>query len=56
MLSPILFAVYTVDLLNRLQETGVGFHMGDDFSDALTYAHNLNCMSPSRSGLAILVK
>ena len=52
-LSPILFAIYTDDLLKRLQETGVGCHMGDHFSGALAYADDITLLSPSRSGMAI---
>ena len=55
-LSPILFAIYTDGLLKRLQETGVGCHMGHHFSGALVYADDITFLSPSRSGLVILVK
>ena len=51
-LSPILFAIYTDGLLKRLQETGVGCHMGHRFSGA----DDITLLSPSRSGMAILVK
>ena len=50
----ILFSIYT-DGLKRLQETGVGCHMGHHFSAALAYADDITLMSPSRSCLAILV-
>ena len=56
MLSPILFAIYTDGLLKRLHETGVGCHMGHCFSGALVYADDINLLSSSRSGMAILVK
>ena len=52
----ILFAIYTDGLLKRLQETGVGCHMGHRFSGALAYADDITLLSPSRSGMAILVK
>ena len=55
-LSPILFAIYTDGLLKRLQEAGVGCHMGNHFSGALAYADDITLLSPSRSGLDILVK
>ena len=55
-LSPILFAIYTDVLLKRLQKTGVGCHMGHRFSGALAYADDITLLSPSRSGMAILVK
>ena len=54
-LSPILFAIYIDGLLKRLQETGVRCHMGHRFGGALAYADDITLMSPSRSGMAILV-
>ena len=54
-LSPILFAIYTDGLLRRLQETGVGCHMGHRYSGALAYADDITLLSPSKSGLTILV-
>ena len=56
MLSPILFAIYTDGLLRRLQETGVGCHMGHRFSGVLAYADDITLLLPGRSGMAILVK
>ena len=47
-LSPILFAIDTDGLLKRLEETGVGCHMGSRFTGALAYA-------PCKSALSILV-
>ena len=40
-LSPILFAIYTDGLLKRLEETGVGCHMGSLFTGALAYADDI---------------
>ncbi len=42
-LSPLLFAVYIDGLLIRLEETGVGCHMGIRFIGALAFANDLNC-------------
>ena len=55
-LSPILFAIYTDGLLKLIQETGVGCHMGHHFSGTLAYADDITLLSPSRSGMVILVK
>ena len=55
-LSPILYAIETDGLLKRLQDTGVGCYMGHRFSGALAYADDITLLSPSRSGMAILVK
>ena len=40
----------------RLQETGVGCHIGHHFNGPLACADDITLLSPSRSGLAILVK
>ena len=34
-LSPLLFAIYIDGLLKRLEDTGVGYHMGCRFTGAL---------------------
>ena len=50
-LSPILFAVYTDGLLLRLQESGIGCHMGGHYAGALAYADDITLISPSMTGL-----
>ena len=50
-LSPVLFAVYTNRLLLRLQESGIGHHMGGHYAGALTYADDITLISPSMTGL-----
>ena len=54
-LSPILFAIYTDELLKRLEETGVGCHMGSRFAGALAYADDITLLAPCKSALSILV-
>ena len=54
-LSPILFAIYTDGLLKRLEETGVGCHMGSHFTGALAYADDITLLAPCKSALSILV-
>ena len=54
-LSPILFAIYTDGLLKRLEETGVGCHMGSRFAGALAYADDITLLAPCKSALSILV-
>ena len=44
-LSPILFAIYTDGLLKRLEETGVGCHMGSRFTGALAYADDITLLA-----------
>ena len=44
-LSPILFAFYTVDLLKRLEDTGVGCHMLCRFTVALAYADDITLLA-----------
>ena len=53
-LSPLLFAIYTDSLFKRLEESGVGCHMGGHFTGALAYADNITLLSPSMSGLRTL--
>ena len=55
-LSPLLFATYTDSLLNRLEESGVGCHLGGNFTGARAYADNITLLSPSMSGLRTLSK
>ena len=42
-------------LLKRHQETGVGCHIGHCYSGAFAYAADLTLLSPSRSGLSVLI-
>ena len=53
--SPISFAVYTDGLLERLQQTGVGCHMGSRFTMALAYADDITLLAPCKSALSILI-
>ena len=55
-LSPILFAVYTDGLLERLKNTGVGCHLGSRFVEALVYGDNITLLAPCKSALSILIK
>ena len=41
-LSPFLFAIYTDSLLKRLEESGLGCHMGGHFTGALAYADDIS--------------
>ncbi len=54
-LTPLLFEVYIDGLLIRLEETGVGCHMGIRFIGALAFADDLNLLTPTLSGLKILI-
>ncbi len=53
-LSPLLFAAYIDGLLIRLEETGVGFHMGIRFFGTLAFADFLNLLASTLSWLKIL--
>ena len=55
-LSPILFAVYTDGLFERLKNTGVGCHMGSRFVGALAYADDITLLAPCKSALSILIR
>ena len=50
-LSPVLFAVYTDGLLLRLQESGIGCHIGGHYAGALAYADDITLISPRMTGL-----
>ena len=50
-LSPVLFAVYTDGLLLKLQESGLGCHIGGHYAVALVYADDITLISPSVTGL-----
>ena len=55
-LSPILFAVYTNGLLERLKNTGVGCHMSSRFVGELAYADDITLLAPCKSALLILIR
>ena len=54
-LLPILFAIYTDGLVNRLEDTGVGWHMGYRFTVALVYADDINLLVLCKSALSIMI-
>lgn len=55
-LSPLLFNVYIDDLLCELQMSPVGCHVGGCAVNVLAYADDIVLLSPSRSGLEVLVR
>ena len=55
-LPPLLFAIYTDSLLKRLEDSGVGCHMGGHFNGALAYVDDITLLSPNMSGLRTLSK
>ncbi len=54
-LSPLLFAVYIDGLIIRLEETGVGCHMGIRFIGTLVFVDDLKLLTPTLSWLKILI-
>ena len=54
-LSPLLFNVYIDVLLKMLQNSGVGCHVGNQFTGALAYADDVLLLCPSISALKILL-
>ena len=54
-LSPLLFAIYIDDLLKRLEDTGVGCHMGCRFTGAPAYADDISLLAPCKSALSIII-
>ena len=55
-LSPILYAVYSDGLLERLKNSGVGCHMGSRFVGALAYADDITLLALCKSALSILIR
>ena len=54
-LSPLLFAVYTDELLIRLERLRTGCYSGCFFVGALCYADDIVLLAPSPSALRILL-
>ena len=54
-LSPILFCVYTDELLNRINESGIGCHIGHLSFAGLGYADDVGILSPSIEALQELM-
>ncbi len=54
-LSLILFSIYLVGLLNKLNKKGVGCHMGNYFVGCLAYADDLTLIAPSRKSLHTMI-
>ena len=54
-LSHILFAVYVDSLHGRLEQSGVGCHIGGHFVGALAYANDVTLVASSRSGIRTLI-
>ena len=50
-LSPILYCVYTDNLLLKLRESDVGCHLGGNFCGAFAYADDLVLLCPSAGGM-----
>ena len=42
-------------MLERLQQTGVGCHIGSHFTGALVYADDINLLAPCKTALSILI-
>ena len=53
--SPVLFCVYFDELLQRLQEQGIGCWLGNIFYGTFCYADDLVMLSPSFNGLQMMV-
>ncbi len=54
-LSPLLYAVYIDGLFIRLEDTGMGCHMGIHFISSLAFADDLNLLAPTLSGLKKII-
>ena len=54
-ISPLLFAVYIDELFIRLQDSGLGCYIQNQFSGAFGYADDIVILSPTKSGLQEMV-
>ena len=54
-LSPVLFTIYMDGLMAKLENSGLGCHIGENFYGALCYADDLTLICPSVSGLQEMV-
>jgi hypothetical protein len=54
-LSPTLFNIYVNDLIFDLQNCGAGCHLGSSFVGCIMYADDILLLSPSISGLQIML-
>lgn len=54
-LSPILFAMYMDILLERLQRSGYGCHIGNVFVGAIAYADDITLMAPTSTSLKLML-
>lgn len=53
--SPLLFTVYMDELLTRLQAAGIGCYVGKEYCGSFAYADDLTLLSPTGSGLQIML-
>ena len=54
-LSPIMFAVYSADFLQKLCVSGVGCYLGGCFAGALSYADDIVLLAPCASSLRCML-
>ena len=54
-LPPVLFTIYMDGLMAKLENSGLGCHIGENFYGALCYADDLTLICPSVSGLQEMV-
>ena len=54
-LSPALFSVYVQDLLDELQNLGVGCYVGNTFLGAIAWADDFLLLAPNRAAMQIML-
>ena len=55
-LSPVLFAIYMDELLDRLAKSGVGCHIGNEFIGGVCYADDLTLLAPTLYASRLLLR
>ena len=53
--SHIIFSIYMDGLFEQLKKSGVGCHMGNDYTGCIGHADDLTLLTPTRSGLKVLI-
>ena len=54
-ISPLLFALYIDDLFRRLEKSGLGCYINEQFMGAYGYADDIVIISPNKSGLQKMI-
>ncbi len=54
-ISPLLYTVYADELIHRLEEEAIGYHIGSKYYGAICYADDMQILCPSVCGLQSMI-